>query len=70
VRLLENVIEVAIVLALVFVVLQEAYFSNDTFGADWLKDYGGLFVTALGATAVGRLVVGVISRSALLGGEV
>lgn len=69
VRLLENVIEVAIVLALVFVVLQEAYFSNDTFGADWLKDYGALFVTALGATAVGRLVVGVISRSALLGGE-
>ena len=67
--LLTNVLEVVLVVALVFVVLQEAYFSNDTFGADWLKDYGALFVTALGATAVGRLVVDVVSRRALLGSD-
>ena len=67
ISLLANILEAVIVLALAFVVLNEAYFNNDTFGADWLKDYGTLFVTALGATAIGRLVVGVISRSTLLG---
>lgn len=62
---LANVIEIVIVVALVLVVLDETYFNNDTFGAEWLKDYGALFVAALGATAVGRLVAGVVSRSVI-----
>ena len=63
--LLLNVLEVVIVLALTFLALQQTYFNTATFGADLLKDYGTLFVTALGATAAGRLVVGLVPRSLL-----
>jgi hypothetical protein len=64
-NMLGNGLELVIVLALVFGILNDVYFTNTTFGADLLKDYGTLFVTALGATAVGKLVAGVVGRSIL-----
>jgi hypothetical protein len=61
-------VDVVTVIVLILLLLQAAYFTNATFGASLLPDYGGLFVAALTTAAAGKLVSGIVSGAISTGG--
>jgi hypothetical protein len=52
---------------LILASLQAEYFTNATFGADPIKDYTTLFISALGTSAAATLVSGVVSNASAAG---
>jgi hypothetical protein len=64
--ILPQLLRIIFVVVFVFAGLKELYYSNATFGEDWVLDYGALFLWGIAATgvnaALGKVIPGATTK--------